>query len=407
MGLSYLEDVTNNNTYFTYFSEFERQRTQAYIWEAVIFCLVFIVAFIGNVLVITFIIRFPSMRQVTNYYITNLAVSDLIFSLTAPLVVATRITKEWMLTDGVCHMMVYTMYVCGITSIWTMVLISIDRYRSIVKFDRDKSKFGKIVIRMGLIWIGAMIFSSPIGIFFKELTLKLPDNSEVEVCTLDWRHQPSTIVFCVLNLIFVFCIPLGCIARNYHSIMATFNSSRRRMREYSHSAPQGTLTPPPRRFSRSTSMRSAATAREIRVMSMLILMVSMFAIMWCPIIMIQFFLIMDWLHLQSWHFILTLGITYINVALNPIVYGLLNEQYRKQFRDVFQKIRCRCCTCNICTSKGSADLEMEYTRERTPVVTVCARALEVAGDVALGSNGFTFGHNFENPVYTPENENED
>ncbi|XP_072042806.1 free fatty acid receptor 4-like [Amphiura filiformis] len=283
-----------------------------------------------------------------------------------------------------------------------------DRYKSIVKFERDKSRFGKVFIRMAVIWVSAIIFALPIGLFFKELTLTLPDLTEVQVCTLDWSNNIATIVFCTLNLICVFCIPLTVIARNYHLIMDTFNSSRKRMREYSQSTPQGSLQDTiPRRMTRAISIRSTGSMREIRVMTMLVLMVSLFAIMWFPIILIQFFLIMEWLHLQSWHFIATLGITYLNVALNPIVYGLLNEQYRKQFRHVFQQMRCRCCTCKLCPTKGSLDLEMEdtFSGDRTPVVTVCARGLELAGDVALASNGITFSnHNFVNPGYTGDDD---
>ncbi len=299
-----------------------------------------------------------------------------------------------------------------------MVTISVDRYRSIVKFERDKSKFYKVFIRMVVIWIAAMLFALPIGLFFEELPLKLPgtDNySNVSVCTLTWDNRTSTIIYCTFNFICVFCIPLAVIARNYHLIMETFNSSRRRMREYSQSTPQGTLqldsNPVPPRPRRMTSIRSIGSLREIRVMTMLILMVSLFAIMWCPIILIQFFLIMDWLHLQSWHFIVTLAITYLNVALNPIVYGLLNEQYRKHFILVFKKIRCQCCTCNLCPTKDGFDLEMEDTNSRddrrTPVVTVCARGLELAGDVALASNGIAISnHNFINPTYMGDDDDE-
>ena len=94
--------------------------------------------FIGNVLVATAFIKTPTLRTSTNYYIVNMAVSDLLAQLISwPLYVSEGmltpnifINEPW--ASSVCKLGMYVRAVSQLVSVLCLVLISLDRFVAIV-----------------------------------------------------------------------------------------------------------------------------------------------------------------------------------------------------------------------------------------------------------------------------------
>ena len=62
-----------------------------------------LVALIGNCLVITLVIRFKSMRTTTNYYLVNLAVSDLLVAVMPIWIhVVSSLNEHWLFGSFLC-----------------------------------------------------------------------------------------------------------------------------------------------------------------------------------------------------------------------------------------------------------------------------------------------------------------
>lgn len=51
--------------------------------------------------------RYPEMKTVTNCFVLNLAISDILFALTIPVVAYTRISQSWKLGDTTCRIIPY------------------------------------------------------------------------------------------------------------------------------------------------------------------------------------------------------------------------------------------------------------------------------------------------------------
>lgn len=95
---------------------------------------IIIVAFLGNGVVCHIVLSKPRMRTVTNLFIANLAVGDILmtifcvpFSFFSILVLA-----YWPFGNVLCHLVNYSQAVSVLVSAYTLVAISIDRYIAIM-----------------------------------------------------------------------------------------------------------------------------------------------------------------------------------------------------------------------------------------------------------------------------------
>ncbi|KAL7727396.1 hypothetical protein ACLKA6_003054 [Drosophila palustris] len=99
---------------------------------SIVFCvayiLVFLVGLIGNSFVIAVVLRAPRMRTVTNYFIVNLAIADIlviVFCLPATLI--GNIFVPWMLGWLMCKFVPYIQGVSVAASVYSLIAVSLDR----------------------------------------------------------------------------------------------------------------------------------------------------------------------------------------------------------------------------------------------------------------------------------------
>ena len=85
-------------------------------------------AVIGNICVLIAIKRSKKLKTLSNIFVFNLAIADLSFAITGmPMILVTTIAGEWILGGFVCDVggLLNTLFTTA--SIWTMVMISINR----------------------------------------------------------------------------------------------------------------------------------------------------------------------------------------------------------------------------------------------------------------------------------------
>ncbi|KAH3856472.1 orexin receptor type 2-like [Dreissena polymorpha] len=116
-------------------NDYHRDLTQnslVVILMIVLYMLITVLALLGNLLVIWTVWINSHMHTVTNYYIVNLAVSDL---LVAALVIPLKLLEytapcRWHIfrSDGLCSVVYYLLPVFVFASVLTLAAISIERY---------------------------------------------------------------------------------------------------------------------------------------------------------------------------------------------------------------------------------------------------------------------------------------
>jgi len=99
----------------------------------IIFSLIVAFGLAGNVLVIVVICINQQMRSTTNILILNLAIADLLFIIICvPFTAAFYVLPQWPFGIVWCKIIQYMIYVCAYASVYTLVLMSLDRYLAVV-----------------------------------------------------------------------------------------------------------------------------------------------------------------------------------------------------------------------------------------------------------------------------------
>ena len=136
-----------------------------------IFCAVIIVGCLGNVLVIAVVFKNKNqLSSTTNTFIVNLAVADLIFLVfCVPFhTVVYSATVHWPLGSHVCKLVHYLQFTSMITSIWTLVLMSLDRFLAVaypIQTKHLRTSRSALAVCL-IIWFSALMSAIPIGMAY-------------------------------------------------------------------------------------------------------------------------------------------------------------------------------------------------------------------------------------------------
>ncbi|XP_016058228.1 PREDICTED: C-C chemokine receptor type 5-like isoform X3 [Miniopterus natalensis] len=131
-----------------------------------LYSLVFISGFVGNLLVVLILIKCKKLKSMTDIYLLNLAVSDLLFLLTLPFW-AHYSVGQWVFGSVMCRLLTGLYFIGFFSGIFFIILLTIDRYLAIVHavfaLKARTVTFGAVT--SGVTWVVAVFASLP-GIIF-------------------------------------------------------------------------------------------------------------------------------------------------------------------------------------------------------------------------------------------------
>ncbi|XP_008258738.1 chemokine XC receptor 1 [Oryctolagus cuniculus] len=97
----------------------------------ILYCLVFLLSLVGNSLVLWVLVKFENLESLTNVFILNLCLSDLVFSCLLPVWVST-FYWGWVLGDFLCKLLSMAFSLSLYSSIFFLTVMTIHRYLSVV-----------------------------------------------------------------------------------------------------------------------------------------------------------------------------------------------------------------------------------------------------------------------------------
>jgi len=133
-----------------------------------LYAVIFVLGIAGNSLVVYIVAARRTMQSITNIFIANLAVSDVIMCLLAvPFTPISGLLQSWPFGEALCHLVPMTMGVSVHVSTLTSTAIAVDRYFVIVHPFRPRMKSGVCLMLIVAIWLISVSISLPLAIYQK------------------------------------------------------------------------------------------------------------------------------------------------------------------------------------------------------------------------------------------------
>ncbi|XP_023654148.1 somatostatin receptor type 2-like [Paramormyrops kingsleyae] len=270
------------------------------------------VALSGNTLVIYVILRYAKMKTVTNIYILNLAVADVLFMLSLPFIAIQLALVHWPFGEVICRVVMTVDSLNQFTSIFCLMVMSIDRYLAVVHpIKSTKWRKPRMAKAINLaVWSISLLVNLPVviysGLIFKKDSC---------FCTIVWPEPQENYykVFIFYTFFLGFFLPLTVICLCYLLIIVKVKSSGIRV---------------------GSSKRKKSERRVTRMVS---IVVAVFVLCWLPFYVFNVTSVTGTISTtpalkSTFDFVVVLG--YANSCANPILYAFLSENFRKSFQNV-------------------------------------------------------------------------
>jgi len=203
------------------------------------------------------------MRSTTNLLIINLAVADLLFIVfCVPFTAWDYAFPHWIFGDIWCRVVQYLIVVCAFASIYTLVLMSLDRFLAVVhpiasiSIRTERNAYRAIL----LTWVTILVLCIPALIAHGETTYQPMEGVNYSQCRFDDAAYNKT-VYHVCFFLSSYVIPIALILILYVLMLK---------RLWFGAVPGGHMS--------TESVRS-----KKRVTRMVVVVVVIFAVCWCPI----------------------------------------------------------------------------------------------------------------------------
>ncbi|CAI9551969.1 unnamed protein product [Staurois parvus] len=168
-------------------------------------------AIVGNILVILSVACNRQLQTVTNYFIINLAIADLLLSTTVlPFSATLEVLGSWVFGRIFCDIWAAVDVLCCTASIMSLCIISIDRYVGVkhsLKYPTIMTEKKAVVIII-LLWVSSMVISIGPLLGWKE-----PPPADDSQCSI--TEEPGYALF---SSLFSFYLPLLVILIMYFKV---------------------------------------------------------------------------------------------------------------------------------------------------------------------------------------------
>uniref|UniRef100_A0A8C6I4A7 C-C motif chemokine receptor 6 n=1 Tax=Mus spicilegus TaxID=10103 RepID=A0A8C6I4A7_MUSSI len=213
----------------------EEVRNFTKVFVPIAYSLICVFGLLGNIMVVMTFAFYKKARSMTDVYLLNMAITDILFVLTLPFWAVTHATNTWVFSDALCKLMKGTYAVNFNCGMLLLACISMDRYIAIVQATKSFRVRSRTLTHSKVIcvavWFISIIISSPTFIFNKKYELQ-----DRDVCEPRYRSVSEPITWKLLGmgleLFFGFFTPLLFMVFCYLFIIKTLvqaqNSKRHR-----------------------------------------------------------------------------------------------------------------------------------------------------------------------------------
>lgn len=308
-----------------------------------LYSLVFIFGLLGNSLVVLILVKYKKLRNMTDIYLLNLAISDLLFIISLPFWIYYA-EHHWVFGDFMCKIISGISLTGFYTGSFFIILLTFDRYLAIVHavfgLKARKAVYGSII--SVITWGIALLASLPEFIF-----ATAHQTSNHSVCNSRYSNETQkgwnrfmTLKMNLIGLIFPMLVMIFC----YSRIIST--------------------------------LRRCRNEKKHKAVKLIFIIVIVYFICWTPFniaLLLQTFqtqFSLNYCGAISDLFIaiqVTQTIAMVHCCLNPLIYAFAGEKFRKYVYSFFRKtIAPHCSFSHAEISERSSSMYTPSTGEHEP-----------------------------------------
>ncbi|XP_070853482.1 cholecystokinin receptor type A [Drosophila suzukii] len=202
------------------------------IWVVPCYSAILLCAVVGNLLVVLTLVQNRRMRTITNVFLLNLAISDILLGVFCmPVTLVGTLLRHFIFGELLCKLIQFAQAASVAVSSWTLVAISCERYYAICHPLRSRTwqtinHANKII---AIIWLGSLVCMTPIAAFSQLMPTSRPG---LRKCREQWpadslNYERAYNLFLDLALL---VLPLLALSFTYLFITRTLYVSMRNER---------------------------------------------------------------------------------------------------------------------------------------------------------------------------------
>ncbi|CAH2278038.1 C-C chemokine receptor type 4 [Pelobates cultripes] len=281
------------------------------IFKPIVYCLTFVFGLIGNILVMIVLVGCKKLSTMTDIYLLNMAISDMVFVLSLPFLAYTA-TDQWVFGDFMCKLLSALYFTGFYSGIFFIMIISVDRYMAVVHVVfslKVRTVHWGLIISI-IIWLISFFFSIPSFIthqvYHSNYYFCVPIYPSDSI--MNWK------LFSYINInIFGLIIPLCTLTYCYSQIIMNLRRNKTKQKKYA--------------------------------IRLILTVVIVFYLFWGPYNILLFLHILEMFGVLKdrdvSHLNLALEITQIltlvHCCLNPIIYTFAGEKFKKYLYIILRK----------------------------------------------------------------------
>uniref|UniRef100_UPI00358EF0B9 C-X-C chemokine receptor type 2-like isoform X1 n=2 Tax=Myxine glutinosa TaxID=7769 RepID=UPI00358EF0B9 len=196
------------------------------IFIPVAFSFVFVLGFLGNILVIIVLTHYRQFMASSDIYMLHLALADLLFVLTLPFWASYLVSSQWNSGKTGCKLIYSLTSINFYSSIFLLCSISLDRYLAIVHAIKLHScrRTRNIQVICATVWMLSLLFSVP-----DIIASNTRQDENRTVCELAYSYENAEemqLTSRIMHHTLAFIIPLLFMFFCYSNIILSLRSSR-------------------------------------------------------------------------------------------------------------------------------------------------------------------------------------
>ncbi|XP_051896693.1 prolactin-releasing peptide receptor-like [Pristis pectinata] len=284
------------------------------------YVLVVFIGIFGNYLLLYVICKTKKMHNVTNFFIGNLAFSDMLMCATCvPFTLAYAFHPQgWIFGKFMCHFVFLMQPVTVYVSVFTLTAIAVDRYYATVHPLKKRISIVTCTYILAGVWLMSCALAAPA--FAHTYHIEFQDQ-DLTICEEFWvRKEKEHLAYAYSTLIITYILPLSAVSLSYLRITLKLKNR----------VVPGNATHSQERWEK---------VKRKKIFRLLVLVVTVFGACWLPLHVFNVIRDIDISLINKEYFNLIQLLCHCSAmtsaCCNPFLYAWLHDRFRAELKKMF------------------------------------------------------------------------